>query len=59
RGRDATRVPVGYQAGRWAVLAGLSVLTLATLTGTIVAAAERLQAPSFTFSTFPPTFPPF
>lgn len=42
RGRDASRVPVGYQVGRWAVLAGLSVVTVATLTGAIVAAAQRL-----------------
>ncbi|GAA2417056.1 hypothetical protein GCM10010191_29430 [Actinomadura vinacea] len=45
RGRDATRVPAGYQAGRWSVLAGLSVLTAATLTGAIVAAAERFPPP--------------
>ncbi|GLZ08681.1 hypothetical protein Acsp03_61470 [Actinomadura sp. NBRC 104412] len=53
RGRDATRVPAGYQAGRWAVLAGLSVLTIATLTGAIVTAATRFHPPSL------PTFPPF
>jgi hypothetical protein len=47
RGRDASRVPAGYQAGRWAVLAGLSVLTVATLTGAIVAAAERFRLPPF------------
>ncbi|TDD64220.1 TRAFAC clade GTPase domain-containing protein [Actinomadura rubrisoli] len=41
RGRDSERVPAGYQAGRWAVLAGLSVLTAATVTGAVVAAAER------------------
>ncbi|MFC5746531.1 TRAFAC clade GTPase domain-containing protein [Actinomadura rugatobispora] len=45
RGRDATRVPAGYQAGRWAVLVGLSVLTVATLTGAVVAAAERFPFP--------------
>ncbi|MES9608634.1 hypothetical protein [Actinomadura sp. NPDC000929] len=42
RGRDAGRVPAGYQAGRWAVLAGVSVLTVATIAGALVAAAERL-----------------
>ncbi|WP_067457630.1 TRAFAC clade GTPase domain-containing protein [Actinomadura macra] len=41
RGRGTGRVPAGYQAGRWAVLAGLSVLTIATVTGAVVAAAER------------------
>ena len=41
RGRGPDRVPVGYQAGRWAVLAGVSVLTVATVTGAVVAAAER------------------
>ncbi|SPT57003.1 TRAFAC clade GTPase domain-containing protein [Actinomadura madurae] len=41
RGRGSGRVPVGYQAGRWAVLAGVSVLTIATVTGAVVAAAER------------------
>jgi hypothetical protein len=34
-------VPVGYQVGRWAVLAGVSALTIATVTGVVVAAAER------------------
>lgn len=41
RGRGTGRVPAGYQAGRWAVLSGLSVLTVATVTGALVAAAER------------------
>ena len=41
RGRGPSRVPVGYQAGRWAVLAGVSVLTVATVTGAVAAAAER------------------
>ncbi|TDD36388.1 hypothetical protein E1287_11025 [Actinomadura sp. KC06] len=41
RGRGSTRVPVGYTVGRWAVLCGLSVLTAGTLTGAVVAAAER------------------
>ncbi|MFI0348987.1 hypothetical protein [Actinomadura sp. 9N407] len=45
RGRGDTRVPAGYQAGRWAVLAGLSVLTLATVAGVIVAAADRYPFP--------------
>ncbi|GAA3922993.1 hypothetical protein GCM10023085_00170 [Actinomadura viridis] len=45
RGRDATRVPAGYQAGRWAVLAGLSVLTVAALTGAAIAAAQRFSLP--------------
>ena len=52
RGRDATRVPAGYQAGRWAVLAGLSVLTAATVTGAIVAAAERLPPPTWHWAPF-------
>ncbi|RKS69035.1 hypothetical protein BZB76_6174 [Actinomadura pelletieri DSM 43383] len=42
RGRGSSRVPVGYTVGRWAVLAGLSVLTVATVTGAVVAAADRL-----------------
>ncbi|NDU73708.1 hypothetical protein GWI34_13815 [Actinomadura sp. DSM 109109] len=42
RGRGSGRVPAGYQAGRWAVLAGVSVLTVATIAGAVVAAAERL-----------------
>ncbi|GAA4058711.1 TRAFAC clade GTPase domain-containing protein [Actinomadura miaoliensis] len=42
RGRDSARVPVGYQVGRWALLTGLSVLTVATLAGAVVAAALRL-----------------
>ncbi|MFD0684664.1 TRAFAC clade GTPase domain-containing protein [Actinomadura fibrosa] len=42
RGRDGEHVPAGYQVGRWAVLAGLSLLTVATVTGAVVAAAERL-----------------
>ncbi|MBX6768542.1 MAG: hypothetical protein IRY90_15545, partial [Actinomadura rubrobrunea] len=42
RGRDSAHVPVGYQVGRWAVLTGLSVLTVATLAGAVVAAALRL-----------------
>lgn len=42
RGRDSGRVPAGYQVGRWAVLAGVSVLTVATIAGALVAAAERL-----------------
>ncbi|MEU8797674.1 hypothetical protein [Spirillospora sp. NPDC048819] len=41
RGRGPSRVPIGYQVGRWAVLSGLSVLTVATVTGAVVAAAER------------------
>ncbi|TDD79843.1 hypothetical protein E1293_22295 [Actinomadura darangshiensis] len=41
RGRGPARVPVGYQAGRWAVLAGVSAVTIATVTGAVVAAAER------------------
>ena len=41
RGRGPDRVPVGYQAGRWAVLAGVSAVTVATVTGAVVAAAER------------------
>jgi hypothetical protein len=41
RGRGSARVPAGYQAGRWAVLCGLSVLTVAAVTGAVVAAAER------------------
>ncbi|QXJ20429.1 hypothetical protein AGRA3207_001142 [Actinomadura graeca] len=41
RGRGSGRVPAGYQVGRWSVLAGLSVLTIATVTGAVVAAAER------------------
>jgi hypothetical protein len=45
RGRGGARVPAGYQAGRWAVLAGLSVLTAATVTGVIVTAAERYPFP--------------
>jgi hypothetical protein len=36
RGRDAALVPASYQAGRWAVLAGMSVLTVAALVGTAV-----------------------
>lgn len=43
RGRDAGRVPAGYQVGRWAVLAGVSVLTVATIAGALVAAAERFS----------------
>ncbi|RFS82686.1 hypothetical protein D0T12_24895 [Actinomadura spongiicola] len=42
RGRGSSRVPVGYTVGRWAVLAGLSVLTVASVTGAVVAAADRL-----------------
>ncbi|WP_329521414.1 TRAFAC clade GTPase domain-containing protein [Spirillospora sp. NBC_01491] len=42
RGRDSERVPAGYQVGRWAVLAGLSAVTVATLTGALAAAAGRL-----------------
>ncbi|GAA2589602.1 hypothetical protein GCM10010411_23110 [Actinomadura fulvescens] len=42
RGRDASRVPLGYQLGRWAVLAGLSVLTVAALAATAAVAAARL-----------------
>ncbi|GAA1866113.1 TRAFAC clade GTPase domain-containing protein [Actinomadura bangladeshensis] len=42
RGRGSGRVPVGYQVGRWAVLAGVSALTIATVTGAVIAAAERL-----------------
>ncbi|TDC71905.1 hypothetical protein E1200_00640 [Actinomadura sp. GC306] len=41
RGRGPSRVPIGYQAGRWAVLAGVSAVTVATVTGAVVAAAER------------------
>ncbi|TDB99113.1 hypothetical protein [Actinomadura sp. 7K534] len=41
RGRGPDRVPLGYQAGRWAVLAGVSAVTVATVTGAVVAAAER------------------
>jgi hypothetical protein len=33
RGRDAALVPASYQAGRWAVLAGLSLLTVTALAG--------------------------
>ncbi|WP_225993618.1 TRAFAC clade GTPase domain-containing protein [Actinomadura rudentiformis] len=42
RGRDASRVPLGYQLGRWAVLAGLSVLMIAALTASVVVAAAKL-----------------
>ncbi|TYB42730.1 TRAFAC clade GTPase domain-containing protein [Actinomadura chibensis] len=42
RGRDSSRVPVGYTVGRWAVLSGLSLLTAATLTGAVITAAQRL-----------------
>ncbi|WP_245623268.1 TRAFAC clade GTPase domain-containing protein [Spirillospora albida] len=42
RGRGAGRVPFGYQAGRWGVLASLSVLTVTALTGAAVAAAGHL-----------------
>ncbi|MBT2211505.1 hypothetical protein [Actinomadura sp. NEAU-AAG7] len=41
RGRAGGRVPVGYQVGRWAVLAGVSALTVAAVTGALLAAAER------------------
>ncbi|MEW2359929.1 hypothetical protein [Spirillospora sp. NPDC029432] len=41
RGRGDARVPAGYQAGRWAVLAGLSVLTAATVTAVAAAVAAR------------------
>jgi hypothetical protein len=41
RGRGAARVPAGYQVGRWAVLSGVSALTIATVTGAVLAAAER------------------
>ena len=41
RGRGSGRVPAGYQVGRWAVLSGVSALTVATVTGAVVAAAER------------------
>ncbi|MQY09544.1 TRAFAC clade GTPase domain-containing protein [Actinomadura macrotermitis] len=42
RGRDAARVPAGYQAGRWAVLAGLSLLTIASLAGAALAAVRLI-----------------
>ncbi|MFD0905975.1 TRAFAC clade GTPase domain-containing protein [Actinomadura sediminis] len=42
RGRGAERVPAGYRLGRLAVLGGLSLLTAGTVTGAVVAAAQRL-----------------
>ncbi|MEU5883577.1 hypothetical protein [Spirillospora sp. NPDC047279] len=42
KGRGAARVPLGYQLGRWAVLACLSVLTVAALTASVVVTAARL-----------------
>ncbi|WP_019634285.1 TRAFAC clade GTPase domain-containing protein [Actinomadura atramentaria] len=42
RGRDAALVPAGYQVGRWTVLAGTSVLTLAALTATAAEITTRL-----------------
>jgi double-GTPase-like protein len=41
-GRDAALVPASYQAGRWAVLGGLSVLTVTALAGTALAALNLL-----------------
>ncbi|MFV2215768.1 hypothetical protein ACFHW2_36730 [Actinomadura sp. LOL_016] len=43
RGRGAERVPAGYRLGRLAVLGGLSLLTVGTVAGAAVAAAQRLS----------------
>ncbi|GAA1557764.1 hypothetical protein GCM10009678_45950 [Actinomadura kijaniata] len=42
RGRGDGRVPVGYQVGRWTVLAGVAAVTAAAMTAASIAAAERL-----------------
>jgi hypothetical protein len=49
RGRDGSRVPLGYQVGRWAVLAGLSVLTVAAMTASVVVAVSQLRLPPWPF----------
>jgi hypothetical protein len=41
-GRDPALVPAGYQAGRWAVLAGLSLLTLAALATAVASLVPML-----------------
>ncbi|MBC6468142.1 hypothetical protein HKK74_21980 [Actinomadura alba] len=43
RGRDAALVPASYQAGRWAILAGMSVLTIATLVSTAAYALPLIR----------------
>ncbi|WP_067491283.1 TRAFAC clade GTPase domain-containing protein [Actinomadura hibisca] len=53
RGRDRARVPAGYQAGRWAVLAGLSALTVAALVLAAVALAELSAASVVTADRLP------
>ncbi|MFI6522880.1 hypothetical protein ACIBF1_45510 [Spirillospora sp. NPDC050679] len=53
RGRDDARVPAGYQAGRWAVLAGLSALTVAALVLAALALAELSAAPVVTADRLP------
>ncbi|MBW8485453.1 zinc ribbon domain-containing protein [Actinomadura parmotrematis] len=42
RGRGEGRVPAGYQAGRWAVLAGLSLVTAAAVVAALVLALRYL-----------------
>jgi hypothetical protein len=42
RGRKPGLVPVGHQAGRWAILSSLSLLTTAAVVGAVLAATRHL-----------------